>query len=315
VKILAIESSCDEFSVSINENGKVLNNVISSQINEHKKYGGVVPELAARLHFENASWVLKESLNNPKLEINEIDYFAYTEKPGLIGSLIMGKIVAETLASYTNKPIIGLDHIQGHIFGAEIGHKFQYPVLALVVSGGHTQIELVHSPTEFEIIGQTVDDAIGECYDKVGRVLGMSYPAGAEIDRAARLGNSTIYKLPLAKNDESYDFSYSGLKTAAINLIHKFSQQQKPLNLNDFCASFQLAATQVILQKLEKAILEYQPKTLVLAGGVAANSELREKLLQIGRENNVPVLIPELEYCTDNGAMIGKLASEVLKNS
>jgi N6-L-threonylcarbamoyladenine synthase len=316
MKILAIESSCDEFSISINEDGKILSNVISSQVKEHAKFGGVVPELAARLHFENASWVLEDSLKISQTKLEELDYLAYTKEPGLIGSLIMGKVVAETLGLYLNKPVLGLDHIQGHIFGAQINDQFVYPVLALVVSGGHTQIELVNSPTDFKILGQTMDDAIGECYDKVARVLGMNYPGGHLIDRAAQKGNPDRYSLPLPKNDESYDFSYSGLKTAAINLLHNLAQRGESVQINDFCASFQKAATQVAIQKLEKAIEQFQPATLTIAGGVSANSQLRKDLVMLGQKYGIQkTIIPDLEYCGDNGAMIGALANEILKNS
>jgi len=316
MKILAIESSCDEFAISINEDGRVLSNVISSQILEHKKFGGVVPELAARLHFENASGVLIDSLKVSGVNLDELDYIVYTKEPGLIGSLIMGKIVAETLGLYLGKPVIGLDHIQGHIFGASINHQFIYPVLALVVSGGHTQIELVNSPLEFQILGATSDDAIGECYDKVARVLGFAYPGGPLIDQAAQKCLYPTYKLPLPKNDETYDFSYSGLKTAAINLIHNATQKQEVIDVDDFAASFQLAATKTATQKLERAIQQYHPKTLTVAGGVSANSQIRKDILELGQKYQIEnTIIPDLQYCTDNGAMIGKLGFEILNQT
>ncbi|AUF83820.1 tRNA (adenosine(37)-N6)-threonylcarbamoyltransferase complex transferase subunit TsaD [Mesoplasma syrphidae] len=314
MKILAIESSCDEFSLSIIDNGKILTNVISSQIDQHKEFGGVVPELAARLHLQNMYWVIKQAIAESQINTDEIDYIVYTAKPGLIGSLIVGKVVAETIALYLDKPIIGLDHIEGHIFGAAIDHEFIYPVLAMVVSGGHTQIEIVHSPSQFEIVGATNDDAIGECYDKVARVLGLDYPGGPIIDKLAQQGNSQTYQLPVPKDDISYDFSYSGLKTAAINLIHNLNQKSEPIILVDFAASFQLAAVTAIEHKLERAIQNYNPKTLTAAGGVSANSQIQKVILELGQKYNINnTFVPKSEYCTDNAAMMAKLAYEKFK--
>ncbi|UWD35177.1 tRNA (adenosine(37)-N6)-threonylcarbamoyltransferase complex transferase subunit TsaD [Mycoplasma cottewii] len=315
MKILAIESSCDEFSISIIDNGKILTNIISSQIKNHQEFGGVVPELAARLHVQNLNWVLQAAIKETNINIDEIDYVAYTQKPGLIGSLIIGKLVAETISLYINKPILALDHIQGHIYGASIEHEFVYPVLAMVVSGGHTQIELVNSPFDFQIIGSTSDDAIGECYDKVARVLGLSYPGGPVLDKLAMKGNKNAYVLPIAKNDNSYDFSYSGLKTACINLIHNLNQRNEKINLEDFAASFQHAATSIIEKKLEKAIIEFKPKTLTVAGGVSANSQVRKIILELGEKYNIKnTFVPKMSYCTDNAAMMAKLAYEKLTN-
>ncbi|WP_027063586.1 tRNA (adenosine(37)-N6)-threonylcarbamoyltransferase complex transferase subunit TsaD [Mesoplasma seiffertii] len=314
MKILAIESSCDEFSLAIIDNGIILTNVISSQINHHKEFGGVVPELAARLHLENMHWVIEQAIEESQINIEEIDYVVYTAKPGLIGSLIVGKVVAETIALYLNKPIIGLDHIEGHIFGAAIEHEFIYPVLAMVVSGGHTQIEVVHSPSEFEIIGATNDDAIGECYDKVARVLGLDYPGGPVIDKLAQQGNPEAYKLPIPKDDLSYDFSYSGLKTAAVNLVHNLQQKNQPIDLKDFAASFQIAAVSAVSHKLERAIQNYNPQTLTVAGGVSANSQIRKIILELGQKYQISnTFVPKSEYCTDNAAMMAKLAYEKLK--
>ncbi|WP_026389566.1 tRNA (adenosine(37)-N6)-threonylcarbamoyltransferase complex transferase subunit TsaD [[Acholeplasma] multilocale] len=311
MKILAIESSCDEFSISIIDDGKILTNVISSQIAQHKEFGGVVPELAARLHLQNMNWVIDEALDESKVLIDEIDYVAYTEKPGLIGSLIVGKTVAETIALYIDKPLLPLHHIEGHIYGASIEHEFIYPVLAMVVSGGHTQIELVNSPLDFEIIGATGDDAIGECYDKVARVLGLSYPGGPVIDKLAQTGNPDAYKLPMPRDDGSYEFSYSGLKTASVNLIHNLKQKNEEINLEDFAASFQKVAIGVVEHKLEKAIQQYKPNTLTVAGGVSANSEMRKVISRLGQKYNIEnTFVPKMEYCADNAAMIAKLAWE-----
>jgi N6-L-threonylcarbamoyladenine synthase len=257
---------------------------------------------------------MEQALQESKINLETLDYIVYTAKPGLIGSLIVGKVVAETIALYLNKPCLGLDHIEGHIFGAAIEQDFLYPVLAMVVSGGHTQIELVHSPNDFEIIGATNDDAIGECYDKVGRVLGLSYPGGPILDKLAQLGNCNTYKLPIPKNDDTFDFSYSGLKTAAVNLVHNLNQKHEKINLEDFAASFQLAAITPIYNKLEKAIQQYRPKTLTVAGGVSANSEIRKMIVSLGKKYQIEnAFVPKNEYCTDNAAMMAKLAYEKLK--
>ncbi|SYV96493.1 o sialoglycoprotein endopeptidase(Glycoprotease) [Mycoplasma putrefaciens] len=229
--------------------------------------------------------------------------------------MIIGKLVAETISLYINKPILALDHIQGHIYGASIDHEFIYPVLAMVVSGGHTQIMLVNSANDFQVIGSTTDDAIGECYDKVARVLGLAYPGGPIIDKLAQQGNKNAYQLPIAKNDHSYDFSYSGLKTACINLIHNLKQKNQTINLKDFAASFQFAATSIVEKKLERAILEFKPKTLTVAGGVSANSQIRKIVLDLGKKHNIKnTFVPKISYCTDNAAMIAKLAYEKLLN-
>ncbi|AHI53498.1 DNA-binding/iron metalloprotein/AP endonuclease [Spiroplasma sabaudiense Ar-1343] len=316
MKLLALESSCDELSIAILDNGKILSNIISSQIERHKEFGGVVPELAARLHLENLDWVISSALKKAKIEIDAIDAIAYTQAPGLIGSLIVGKIIAETIAMYLNKPLIPCDHIQGHIYGASIDNEFVYPVLAMVVSGGHTQIELINSVTDYQIIGQTQDDAIGECYDKVARYLGLPYPGGPEIDRLAASGNSQIYPLPIPKTTQEFDFSYSGLKTAAINLINKIKQKGEEVDINNFAASFQDVAVKTIIQKFDLAIKKYQPKTITVAGGVSANSLIRQEIQRLGNENQVPnIIIPKMEYCTDNAAMIGKLAQELINIS
>lgn len=315
MRILAIESSCDEFSISIISDGKILTNIISSQIDQHVNFGGVVPELAARLHLENISWVIKAALESSKLKVEQIDYVAYTEKPGLIGSLIIGKLVAETIANYIDKPLMPLHHIEGHIYGASIKNEFVYPVLAMVVSGGHTQIEIVNSPNEFKVIGVTLDDAIGECYDKVARVMGLGYPGGPKIDQLAQQGNKIAYTFPISKNDESYDFSYSGLKTSVINLIHNLTQKNQKIPIADIAASFQFAATKIVEKKIEKAIKEFKPKTLTVAGGVSANSEIRKIILFLGKKYDISnTFVPKMEYCTDNAAMIAKLAYEKLKS-
>ncbi|ARU92274.1 DNA-binding/iron metalloprotein/AP endonuclease [Spiroplasma clarkii] len=313
MKILAIESSCDEFSVAIIVEGVLRANIVSSQVDEHKEYGGVIPEFAARLHVKNFAWVLQEALTTAALEIDAIEMIAYTAYPGLIGSLIVGKLVAQTLAMYLNAPLMPLDHIQGHIYAAKIENNFDYPVISLVVSGGHTQIQLLKKPLEFEILGTTQDDAVGECYDKVARALGLTYPGGPKIDKLATQGDPNKYKLPLVLQDGSYNFSFSGLKTACLNLINKHNQNQEKINLADFCASFQTTAIKNLLIKLEKAVANFQPKTLSLAGGVSANKQLRETIKKFAKLHHLTVALPSLQYCTDNAAMMAQLAQEYLQ--
>lgn len=308
-KILTIESSCDEFSVAIMIDGKIKTNIISSQISEHTKYGGIIPELASRLHVKNFFWVLSSALKEAAIPIETIDIVSYTAKPGLIGSLIIGKIVAQTIALYLNVPCMEMDHIQGHIYAANIEQKFEFPLLSLVASGGHTQIFLLKKQLDFNLLGTTHDDAVGECYDKIARALGFGYPGGAKIDKLASLGNENTYQLPLSMQDDSYDFSYSGLKTASLNLINKLKEN---LNINDFCASFQKAAILTMVQKFKKAIEEYKPKMISIAGGVSANSRLRKEIKDIANDNNIKISIPIFDYCTDNGAMIAELTNEYL---
>lgn len=311
--ILAIESSCDEFSIAIGKNNKIIANIISSQINEHSQFGGVVPELASRLHLENFHWVLEKALLKAKVSINEITHIAYTNEPGLIGSLIIGRLVAQTLANFLKIPLIPLNHIHGHIYGASIEQTFKFPLLSLVASGGHTQIILSKKHLDFNIIGSTQDDAIGECYDKVSRVLGLGYPGGPILDKLAQKGDSKAYKLPISKQDNTYDFSYSGLKTASINLIRNLGQKNQKVDINNFCASFQFTAIETLISKFERAIKNYSPKCLVLAGGVSANSELRKKMLLLGEKYKIKVCLPKMEYCTDNAAMIAALAYETIR--
>ncbi|QEH61333.1 DNA-binding/iron metalloprotein/AP endonuclease [Spiroplasma chinense] len=312
--ILAIESSCDEFSVAIMVDGQIKANIISSQIEDHTIYGGVIPELASRLHVKNFGWVLSAAIQESQITFEQIDCIAYTANPGLIGSLIVGKLVAETLALYLNVPLMPLNHIQGHIYGANIEEKFEYPLLALVVSGGHTQIQYLEKPLDFKIIGTTQDDAIGECYDKVARSLGLGYPGGPKIDKFAQNGDENKYALPFPKNDSSYDFSYSGLKTASLNLINKLKQNGEEINISDFCASFQKTAVDTVISKLERAIKEFKPKSITVAGGVSANNLIRKKLNELGSMYNIDrIVIPNIKYCTDNAAMMAELCNEYLK--
>lgn len=314
IVILAIESSCDEFSVAISFNGKIITNIVSSQINDHKKFGGVVPELASRLHVKNFPYVLDLALKKAKISINEVTHISYTENPGLIGSLIVGSIVAKTLAMYLGVPLIPLNHIQGHIYGAQIDKKFNFPVLCLVVSGGHTQIVYLKKNMDFQVLASTGDDAIGECYDKVARVLGLSYPGGPKIDNLANMATKkTFYKFPSVNMDNSFNFSFSGLKTAAINLIHNLNQKKQSIEIENFCYFFQKAAIDGLLQSLEKAINNFKVQSLAIAGGVSANSYLRSEITKLANKYNLEINIPSVQYCTDNAAMIAELCFYSLK--
>ncbi|AKU79329.1 tRNA (adenosine(37)-N6)-threonylcarbamoyltransferase complex transferase subunit TsaD [Spiroplasma turonicum] len=311
--ILAIESSCDEFSVSVMENGIIKSNIISSQIKDHIIHGGVVPELASRLHTKNFPFVLIDAINESGIKIEDVDYIAYTNNPGLIGSLIIGRLVANTIGYYYKIPTIPLNHMEGHIYSANIEEKFTYPVLSLVVSGGHTQIQFIKKPLKFDIIGSTIDDAIGECFDKVARVLGLPYPGGPEIDKRAKLGRDDAYIFPKMKIIDKFNYSFSGLKTASINLIRK-AMSNNSLEINDFCASFQKSAIDYLLEGFENAINYFKPKTISLAGGVSANNFLRNRIFSIGTKYNIfKILVPNLKYCTDNAAMIAELCNEYIK--
>lgn len=311
ITILAIETSCDETSVAIIQNQKVLSNIIASQINLHRKFGGVVPELAARAHSENIDYVLSLAIKEAKINLEAIDYVAYTSTPGLISCLHVGKVVAQTIATYLNKPLIACNHLFGHIYASLIENQWQFPVLGLLVSGGHTQ--LLSLPTkhlQFDIVGQTLDDAVGECFDKVARMLGLPYPGGPEIDQLAKQGQDT-YLLPLPKNDQTLDFSFSGLKSAAAKII---AQEGKRLNLANFSCSLEKTIVKILIIKLELAIKQYRPKTVVLAGGVSANSGLRNSFFALKEKyREINFIAPSLEYCTDNAAMIAMLASYQIK--
>ncbi|WP_308150183.1 tRNA (adenosine(37)-N6)-threonylcarbamoyltransferase complex transferase subunit TsaD [Spiroplasma sp. AdecLV25b] len=309
--ILAIETSCDETSVAIIKDKKVLSNIIASQIKLHQKYGGVVPELAARAHSENIPTVLQTAITKVKIKLSDIDYVAYTSTPGLVSCLHVGKIIAQTIALYLEKPLLPCNHLDGHLYASLIEDTWTFPVLGLLVSGGHTQLMLAEKHLQFKVLGQTLDDAVGECYDKVARMLGLPYPGGPEIDVLAQKGIVT-YKLPLPKNDNTLDFSFSGLKSACANLIDK---EKEHIQVNNFATSFQTTVIQVLINKIELAINTYHPKTLVLAGGVSANKGLRSAVLKLKMKySNLKIIVPKLEYCTDNAAMIGMVASYQIEN-
>ncbi len=302
--ILGIESSCDETSCSIVKNGREeIATVISSQINIHKNYGGVVPEIASREHVKNITIVIEECLEQANMKIDLVDAIAITYGPGLIGSLLIGLEAAKTLSFIYNKPLVPVHHIAGHIYANSLEKEMKFPLLALVVSGGHTELVLMKDHYKFEKLGGTLDDAIGEAYDKVARVIGLEYPGGPKIDALAREGNPT-YKLPIPLNDDSYNFSFSGLKSAVINLNHKLEQRGEKINKSDLAASFQTVAISSIINKTKKAIINYNIKNLIVAGGVAANKGLRNEINNLGKELNIDITIPKMKYCTDNATMI-----------
>ena len=302
--ILGIESSCDETSASIVKNGtEEIATVISSQIDIHKDYGGVVPEIASRHHVKNITIVLEECLEKAKMTMEEVDAIAITYGPGLIGSLLIGLEAAKTLAFLYKKPLIPVHHIAGHIYANSLVRPFKFPLLALVVSGGHTELIEMTGHYKFQKLGGTLDDAIGECYDKVARVIGLEYPGGPKLDKLAKLGKNT-YKLPIPLNDDSYNFSFSGLKSAVINLAHNEEQRGNELNKEDLAASFQNVAVGSVINKTKKAIQDKNIKYLIVAGGVAANQVLRHEIEKLGEEMNIEVAIPPMKYCTDNATMI-----------
>lgn len=308
--ILAIESSCDETAVAITRDGQLLSNIVSTQIEVHTKYGGVMPEIASRLHAENISIVLKEALEKAQLTLEDIDAFAVTRGPGLIGALHVGLQAAKTLSMLYHKPLIPVHHLAGHIYANEYIKPLQFPLLAIVVSGGNTELVIMKDHLCFDIIGETKDDAIGECYDKVARVMGLPYPGGIPIDRLAKQGKPT-YHLPTPLHDHSYDFSYSGLKTAVISLVHHAKQKHETIQVPDLCASFQTTAIGMVLERAERAMKEYHVRQVVLAGGVSANSYLREQITLLGKKYQTDVIIPPMWCCTDNAAMIAKVAERL----
>ena len=310
--ILAIESSCDEMSVAIlKDKRELLSNQVASQIDVHRLYGGVVPEIASRMHVECVSTVLKTALNEANINMKDIDAIAITKGPGLVGSLHVGMQAAKTLALAYHKPLIGVHHIAGHIYANELVEDIEYPCLCLVVSGGHSELVYMKKPFSFEVIGQTLDDAIGEAYDKVGRVLHLPYPGGPVIDKMAKIGTHQ-YNLPLPLNDDSYNFSFSGLKSAVINLCHNATQRGEEIVPEDLACSFQEVALDVLVSKTIKAAKDYNVKEILVAGGVSANQGLREKLT---KESPIKVLFPPMKYCTDNAAMIASAGRVMFENN
>jgi N6-L-threonylcarbamoyladenine synthase len=308
IYILAIESSCDETSVSIVKNGtEDIATVINSQIDIHKNYGGVVPEIASRMHTENITMVLEETLHKAKMKMEEIDAVAVSYKPGLLGSLLVGVEFAKTLSFVYKKPLIGVNHLIGHIYANNLEDNLEFPLLALVVSGGHTELVIMKDDYTYELLGKTMDDAIGEAFDKVARVLGMPYPGGPNVENAAKDGLN-IYKLPKPVDDNTYNFSYSGLKSAIINLVNTEKMKGREIRKEDLACSFQTVAIEELERKLRKALKSTGIKRVVIAGGVSANNYLKSRIERVCIENKAKLYKPRLLYCTDNGAMIGAAA-------
>lgn len=309
--VLGIETSCDETAVAIIKNGReIAANVVASQIESHKRFGGVVPEIASRHHVEQITIVIEEALRQAKLTFSEIDAIAVTEGPGLVGALLIGVNAAKALAFAHNKPLVPVHHIAGHIYANRLVTELKFPLLALVVSGGHTELVYMKAHGHYKVIGETRDDAAGEAYDKVARTLNMPYPGGPHIDRLAHEGKPTI-DLPRAWLEEgSYDFSFSGLKSAVINTVHNAEQRGEVIAPEDLAASFQESVIEVLVKKTERAVAEYQVNQLVVAGGVAANKGLRTALEQTFLKHpEVELVIPPLSLCTDNAAMIAAAGS------
>lgn len=304
IYILGIESSCDETSASIVKNGTdEISTVISSQIDIHKDYGGVVPEIASRHHVKNITIVIEECLEKAKMTMDDIDAIAITYGPGLIGSLLIGLEAAKTLSFIYKKPLVPVHHIAGHIYANSLVKSLSFPLLAVVVSGGHTELIEMTDHYKFNKLGGTLDDAIGECYDKVARVIGLDYPGGPKLDKLAKEGNHT-YSLPIPLKDDSYNFSFSGLKSAVINLVHNEEQRNNPINKEDLAASFQDVAVTSVVTKVKKAVIEKNIKHVIVAGGVAANNGLRNSMESLAKELDIDLSIPPMKYCTDNGTMI-----------
>ena len=304
MNILGIESSCDETSASIVQDGvKEIATVVSSQIDIHKEYGGVVPEIASREHVKNITIVLEECLLKANMTMDDIDAIAITYGPGLIGSLLIGMEAAKTLSFVHQKPLIPVHHIAGHIYANSLVHEMKFPLIALVISGGHTELIYMKKHYSFQKLGGTLDDAVGECYDKVARVLNVPYPGGPLVDKMAHKGDPS-YSLPIPLQDDSYNFSFSGLKSAVINLVHNEEQRGNAIRPDDLAASFQNVVVESITSKTMKALKDYDVHQLIVAGGVAANRGIRERLKVLCEENHVDCSFPPIEYCTDNAAMI-----------
>ncbi len=304
VYVLGIESSCDETSFSIVKNGiSEIATVISSQIDIHKDYGGVVPEIASRAHVKNVTFVLEECLRKANMKMEDIDLIAVSYGPGLVGSLLVGLETAKTIAWIYHKPLVPVNHIAGHIYANNLIKRLSFPLLALVISGGHTELVLMESDYEFKKLGSTLDDAVGECFDKVGKVMDIDYPAGSKIDMLAKMGE-VKYKLPIPLDDNSYNFSFSGLKSAVINLVHNEKERGNSINKEDLCASFSSSVSISLTKKTVNAISNYNIKNFVLAGGVSANSKIREDFKKICELRGINYTFPDLKYCTDNATMI-----------
>lgn len=308
---MSFESSCDETSVAVIKNGKeILSNIIATQIKSHQRFGGVVPEVASRHHVEEVTHCIDLALNEAKVTYDDLDAVAVTYGPGLVGSLLIGIMAAKTVAFAHNLPLIKSNHLAGHIYSANLVADLKYPFMALLVSGGHTEIVLVRAPGEFETLGDTRDDAVGEAYDKIGRVLGINYPAGKQVDEMAAKGKD-IFDFPRAMvQEDNLDFSFSGLKSSFINRVHHADQIYEELNKDDLAASFQGAVLDILSNKVFRALKQHPVKQLVVAGGVAANQGLRQRLKDDIEKRNLDMdlIFPPLRLCGDNAAMIGAIA-------
>ncbi|MDF2596170.1 MAG: tsaD [Clostridia bacterium] len=307
INVLAIETSCDETAAAVVQNGrKVLSNIISTQIDLHKKYGGVVPEIASRMHVEKINLVIEEALKTAEMTLDEIDVIGVTYGPGLVGALLVGVVAAKAIAFAKDKPLVGVHHIEGHIAANYISHQnLEPPFLCLVVSGGHTHLVYVKDYTTYEIIGKTRDDAAGEAYDKVARAIGLTYPGGPKVDKLAKEGNKEAIKFPRAMMDEGYDFSFSGVKSAVLNYVNGCNMKGEAINTKDVAAAFQSSVVDVLVSKTISLAKEKDIKTIALAGGVAANNGLREEMTKAAQKHRMKLYYPELILCTDNAAMIG----------
>lgn len=310
--ILALESSCDETAAAIIEDGKTIRaNLVSSQIDLHQKYGGVVPEIASRKHLETINLLIKETMEEAKLDFDELTHIAVANSPGLIGALLVGVSTAKALAFALNKPLIAVNHIEGHIYAnfLKYHNELTFPLVCLIVSGGHTMIVKMISHGEYQVMGNTRDDAAGEAFDKVARTLGIGYPGGPIIDKLAKEGNENSIDFPkISLEKGSFDFSYSGLKSAVLNWINKEKMLGNEIFLPDVCASFQKAAIEVLVDKTIAAASQEKVKTIITAGGVSANSKLRDLLTEASKKRGIKIYFPEIEFCTDNAAMIGTAA-------
>ena len=308
IYILGIETSCDETSISIVKNGCVdVATTVLTQMGTHASYGGVVPEIASRMHTESITLVLEDLFNKTDLTMNDMDAVAVTYAPGLLGSLLVGLEFAKTLSLVYQKPLIKVHHLAGHIYANNLEEKLEFPLLALIVSGGHTELVLMEDDYKFNVLGSTLDDAVGEVYDKVAKVLGLPYPGGPNIEKYALQGKPN-YTLPKSVVNDELNFSFSGLKSSVINLVHNETQKGSEINKYDLASSFQTTAVEQLVRKTKEAIKKTGSKRLIIAGGVSANKYLREEMTKLAKETNIKLSIPKMKYCTDNATMIAAAA-------
>ncbi|MBO1207957.1 tRNA (adenosine(37)-N6)-threonylcarbamoyltransferase complex transferase subunit TsaD [Mammaliicoccus sciuri] len=314
--ILSIETSCDETAASVIKNGnEIISNEVVTQMMTHKKFGGVVPEVASRQHVEVMTTVIDEALKNANMQMDDIDAIAVTEGPGLIGALLVGVASAKALAFSHQKPLIPVHHIAGHIYANHLVKPLEFPLIALIVSGGHTELIYMKNHLDFEVIGETRDDAVGEAYDKVARTIGLPYPGGPEVDRLAQIGQDTLNFPRVWLEKDSYDFSFSGLKSAVINTLYNKKQKNEEIIKEDVATSFQNSVVEVLVGKTMAAVKDYDVQHLIVAGGVAANKGLRHALEQKSNKLGIDLSIPPLNLCTDNAAMIGSVAHFLYENN